>query len=177
MVSGRLANNGFPGHHLDASGGQRFGAVYCTKLAYAAKGGQQTALPRGDGSVVCFNSALEVAPGVAVVAMDDLDTVGDLDRNLADLFGVFRKTPLAPSVADSLEHGDKCGGSGEEDFAVHSVLDQRWVVLQRGAEEVVAGNEEDHHLRGGLELAPVLLAAELIDVFTDLLSVAVQRIA
>ena len=39
------------------------------------------------------------------------------------------------------------------------------------------GDEENHHLRSGLELAPVLLAAELIHVRDDLLSVADQRLA
>ena len=52
--------------------------------------------------------------------------------------------------------------------------DQRRVVLQRGGKEVLARQEKDHELRRGLELFPIRLARQGLDVPADARGVAAQ---
>ena len=52
------------------------------------------------------------------------------------------------------------GGRRRDDALVDAELDQRRILLERGAEEDFAGKEQDDELRRGIELLPVRLAAE-----------------
>ena len=66
---------------------------------------------------------------------------------VADFLRVFLEGLLAPAVGGGAEERDEGGGAGGDDVVlVDLAVDQLGVVLERGAEETFAGDEEDDEL-------------------------------
>ena len=60
---------------------------------------------------------------------------------------VLRQCLLPPGVGDSREQRDEGNRAGQEHALLQPVLDQPEIVLQRRAEERLAGEEHHDHLR------------------------------
>ena len=65
-------------------------------------------------------------------------------------------------------------GTGGDNPFVDAKFDQRRVVLKRGTEVALAWKKHEHELGGRLELVPVLLAAQLDDVLSQLTRMVLQ---
>ncbi len=98
----------------------------------------------------------------------------ELGAQFAHLAGVVGQGLLAPAVVDRLEQGQQGGGGGQDDLALAGVFDERRVLLQGGAEEGFAGQEQHHELRRVRELVPVGLLGKLLDVGAHVLGEALQ---
>ena len=77
-------------------------------------------------------------------------------------------------MGDRRQQRDERDRAGQQDALPQSVLDERQVVLQRGAEERFARQEHHDHLRRVAERLPVALAAELVHVVAHLPRVRLQ---
>lgn len=97
------------------------------------------------------------------------DPVVELAAEGADFVGVFGHRFLAPTVGGGFEEGDEGGRRGEQNAAGKGAVHETGIGGERGGEKMVAGQKKHDELRGGLELLPVVLGAEGVDVAPDLL--------
>ena len=74
---------------------------------------------------------------------------------------------LLPAVGDRVEHRQQRRRRGDQHAPGHRVLDQLRVGLQRGAVQVLAGQEHHHQVGRGVELGPVGLVGERLDVLAQ----------
>ena len=102
----------------------------------------------------------------------NIDAVEQFGCQFADLLGIFGELFLPPAVSHALQNGDERGWRGYQNLQTRGVLAQRRLVLERGAEEVVAWKEQDDEFGRRLKLLPVGLIAELVDVLSHLLAMA-----
>ena len=80
---------------------------------------------------------------------------------VADLAGALRHLLLPPAVGHRAQQCDQRGGRGDQHLLLHALLDQAGHLLERGAEEGLAGQEHHHELGRRGELRPVGLLAQL----------------
>ena len=92
----------------------------------------------------------------------------------AQLDCIVRQLFLTPAVGDSLQHADERDGRGHQNLAGERALQKFGIVLQRGAQKMIAGQEQHHHFGRGLEFLPVFAAAQLDRVAHHLLRVALE---
>lgn len=163
---GEVAGGGFDG----VGGGEFLGAA-SAEFGEAAGAGENRGFEGADGGVVTFQGVVEGAADFFEVFGEGDHAVVELAAEEADFLGVFRNGFLAPAVGGGFEEGDERRGRGEEDAFRDGAVHERGVGVEGGAEELVAGEEEDDEFGGGLELLPVVFGAEGVDVAADLLSV------
>ena len=72
---------------------------------------------------------------------------GDLGRFLGDLL-------LPPDAGDGAGDGDEVGRRGEQHAALERPFPEAVVLLERGGQEMLAGNVHDDIIGGVAELAP-----------------------
>ena len=68
-------------------------------------------------------------------------------RKDAYLLGVVSQGQLAPAIGNGFEQSDKTGRCCEDDVLRKGVLYEVRLFIQRRAQELVAGNEQDDELR------------------------------
>ncbi len=93
----------------------------------------------------------------------------------ADLRGILRDVLALPTVSHREQQRDQGGGRGQNHALSGARFDQRRIFFESGAEEAFAGQEENHKLRRGVELLPILLAGERGDVRAHLARVILQE--
>src|SRR5258707_8305514 len=98
----------------------------------------------------------------------------ELAPEVADRARGLRDRLLAPAVRDRAEQRDQRRRCRDDHLLVHAVLDQRRILLERSAQERLAGDEEDHELGGLVELRPVALRRQLRHVVAHLPRVLAQ---
>src|ERR1700732_1342462 len=92
----------------------------------------------------------------------------------ADPLRVARKLLLVPSVGNGLQKRDQRGGRRWNHALQNALLDQSWILLERGAKKCFAGKEHHDELGRSFELLPIVLAAEDLHVIADLPCMAGQ---
>src|SRR5690606_25737442 len=127
-----------------------------------------------DGFVVRADGAIEAPAYLCEVARHDADARVQVAAEGADVAGTARDEVLLPAVRHCLQQRDQRRRRGDDDILFDTCFYQRWIALERGAEERLAGQEEDDELGRRLELAPVAARGELADVAADLLRVLAQ---
>lgn len=108
---------------------------------------------------------------------EDAEAVVEFTPEIGNGLGVSRGLFLSPPIGHGSQQGNEGGGGGQEDFAVGTGFNQGRVLFEGGAEEAFAGKKEDHEFRGGLELVPVGLGGEALDVLPDLSGVGAEFFA
>src|SRR4029079_6739409 len=79
---------------------------------------------------------------------------------LGDLF-------LVPDGSDEPEQGDEHHWAREDDSVVAARAEERRIGFDRGAEEAFARQEHDYVVGRAVELIPIALGAQLLDVLAD----------
>ena len=109
--------------------------------------GRTLALQRADRLVVVLDAARQL-PADAVHVRDKRTqaTVQVLGQD-PNLLRVIGQRKLPPAVGDGFQQCDETGRRGQNDLLRQRVLDQVRFLVERGAQELVAGNEQDDELR------------------------------
>ena len=81
-----------------------------------------------------------------------------------DVARLFDDALLPPHRRDGASDGDQISGRRQQHPFFEGEIPQALVGLQRGGEEMFAGDEEDDIFGRGIELGPIGLVAQLIDV-------------
>ena len=92
----------------------------------------------------------------------------------ADGLGVLGKLFLAPAVRHRTQQLDQRCRRGDNHLLIHAHLDQAGVLVQSRAEERLARKEQHDKLRRRVELAPIGLRTELVDVVPHLARVVLE---
>src|SRR6185503_4466506 len=109
------------------------------------------------------------------MARERREALVELQGRGADLRRVLRERRLLPTVSDGLQQRDEARRRRENDVLPQRVVEQHRALGQRGAQELVAGDEQDHELGAALELAPIRLARELAYAAGDDRRVPLER--
>ena len=133
---------------------------------------EDAGLERPHGLVVGLDARGQAALQRLHVAGHGPEPLVELRPQLLDLAGVLGHRLLPPAEGDRAQQGDEGDRRGEQHVVRHRVLLERGVGLEGGREQLVAGDEGDDHLRRPVELPPVLLLRQLLDVGAELPGVA-----
>ena len=112
--------------------------------------------------------AVRLRWSVARCVLIDAQAVVELGAEALHLAGVLGQRLLLPAQGHRAQERDQGDRRGQQDAARHGVLLQVRVGLEGGGQELVAGDEGHHHLGRAVELLPVLLLAQLLDVRAQL---------
>ena len=130
-------------------------------------GGEDAPFEGAHGAVVGVDALREVPPHLREMAGEDPQPLVEDLAEVADRPRVLLHLLLPPAVGHGPQERDQGRGRREDHPLLHPVFDEAGVLLQRRAEEGLARQEEDHELRRRLELAPVALLGELLEVHAD----------
>ena len=98
----------------------------------------------------------------------------ELGAQALDGPGVLGQLFLLPPEGERPQQGDQRSGRGEEHPVRHRVFHEVGVLLKGRGQQGVAGNERHDQLGRGVELVPVLLLGQLVDVGAQLSGVGHQ---
>ena len=129
-----------------------------------ARADQHPALQRADRLVVGPDRGRQRPADALQVPAEPGQPVVKLPAEVEHRPGVLGQRLLLPGVLDGAQHRDQRGRRGDVHTAGQRVLEQARVVLERGREERLAGDEHDHELRRLRQGRPVCLGAELLHV-------------
>ena len=111
--------------------------------------------------------ALKLLTALLSPDADLAQIVGDLGEpvvhflaELADLPRLLGKPLLPPDRGDGAGDGDQVGRGGEQHALFERKVPQGRIMLERGREEMLAGDEHDDIIGRVVELAPIGLVAE-----------------
>ena len=147
--------------------GERLGALG-PELGELARPGKHRALERTDGGVVGTRGRLQRMANPVEMLDEGRNSIVELPAKLADLLRVLRHGLLAPAVGRGLQQGHQRRRRDGQHAAADGAVEQRRVRFERCGEELVARQEKDDEFRRGLELLPVGLRAQRIDVAAHL---------
>jgi hypothetical protein len=82
---------------------------------------------------------------------------------------------LAPAVGDGLEQSHEAARRRQHHLLAHRVFEQPWIVLECGAQELIARNEQDDELGALFEMLPVPPRSELTHVSAHRARVTLER--
>lgn len=147
------------------------------EVAEASGGDEESGFEGGDRLVVGGDGGVESGAHGGQVVGEDPDAVVKFASKIGNGLGVAGGLFLSPSIGHGSQEGNEGGGGGQEDFAVSSGFDEGWVLFKGGAEEVFAREKEDDEFGRGLELVPVGLGGEPLDVLSDVSGVGAEFLA
>ena len=78
---------------------------------------------------------------------------------IADFLRVRGQVFLPPSIGDRPQQSDQRHRSGQDHPLFHALLEERRVLFQGGAVEIITGQKQHHEFGRGLELFPIRLFA------------------
>src|SRR5918994_5806517 len=113
----------------------------CVQLSCRRK---KPLLERADGVVEGPDGSLEAVPDLVQVSTDDSDSLVELAAESLDLAGVLGDTLLLPPVGDRLQQDDQGRRRGDVYPRPDTALNERAILLPRGAEEALVREEHDH---------------------------------
>ena len=144
------------------------------QLGQAARAGYELALQGAEGLVVGGHAGIEaLAEPLQVLGEGGHALVEGLAGG-ADLLGVLGEGGLPPAEGHGAQQGHEPGRPAGNDLLPHGVLQQGAVLLQGGAQEGLAGQEQHHEVGAARELRPVGLAGQLAHPLAHLAGVAPQ---
>jgi hypothetical protein len=125
-------------------------------------------------AVVRLDGLREAAADVLEMLGQLRDAVVERTAQFADLLRVLRDRVLLPAVGDRLEQRNERQRARQHDALVHAEFQQPLVVLHRGRQQGLPRHEHDDDVGGGLEVGPVALVPQAVDVILDLAGVVLQ---
>ncbi len=94
----------------------------------------------------------------------DREPVVQLLAELADLPRLLRQSLLPPDAGDGAGDGDQIGRCRQQHLLLERIIPQLGIMLQRGGEEMLTGDEHDDIIGRVGELVPIGLARQAIDM-------------
>ena len=131
------------------------------ELDELARPRQHAAFERADRPVVILDTACELPADAVHVADERRQPAVQVLGQHAYLFRVLGQRQLPPAVGYSLQRR-------EDDLFRQGEFDQVGLFIERRAQELVAGNEQDDELGTFVELLPVGFAGQHANVVADI---------
>ena len=103
------------------------------------------------------------------------DPLVEILTELADTVGVLSQRELTPAIGDDLEQADEVRGRRDQDLLRHRVFLQGGILIQRGGQELISRDEQDHEFGTMLKLRPVRFARQGANVLAYPARVPAQR--
>jgi len=125
---------------------------------------EHLALERSHRLVVRLHGSVERLAELADVRAHGCEALVQLAPERAHLAGALCDRLLLPAVVDGAQKPDKVRRGRGNDVVRNGELDQRSVLLERGAQERLVREEHDDELGSRGQLPPVRLLAEPLDV-------------
>ena len=137
-------------------------AVGRLQLLELARLDEHVALERADRLVVGIEARLQPRRRASSkCSAERANRLVQVAAELADLPGVLLHRLLLPAVGDGPQQRDQRRRARRDDLALDAELDERRVLLERGAEEHLARQEHDDELGARRDVGEVALGAEL----------------
>src|SRR5579872_3504587 len=157
-----------PGRGFDRIELDLFGAVvHSAELLQLPRRGNHHAFGGADCPIIRIDGASQRAAQAREMLAERGKALVEIGAQLADLTRVLRQLLLTPTEGDGAQQRDERRGRREDDVLRHARFDQPRVLLERRAVEMLAGKEHHHEVRSLVELLPIRLASQRIDMRAD----------
>src|SRR5581483_2376212 len=133
------------------------------EVAKAASLRENPALQGAHRAVVGLDRAAEVFAQVDQVLEPARQAIMQLAPQLGDALGILGDALLTPADGDGPQKRDEGHGSGEHDLGLAGILDQTGIAFGGRSQKAVVGDEHHDEL-GGVDLGPIALLGEPLDV-------------
>lgn len=101
------------------------------------------------------------------MVVHDADAVVERGTEPTDLFRVVCEPALAPAEGDPAKDRDEGTGSGDDDVEPGGVVEEARIVLERGTQQVLAGEVQHHERRRRLDRPRIASRRQRSDVFAN----------